>query len=27
MPNGALVEHRPAEGAQLGTDGLVRWPG
>lgn len=26
MPNGALVDHRPAEGAQLGDDNLVRWP-
>jgi uncharacterized protein (DUF488 family) len=27
MPDGRLVEHRPAEGARLGPDGLVRWPG
>jgi len=27
MPDGRLVEHQPAEGAQLGEDGSVRWPG
>jgi uncharacterized protein (DUF488 family) len=27
MPDGGLVEHQPAEGARLGADGLVRWPG
>ena len=27
MPDGRLTEHRPAEGARLGPDGLVRWPG
>jgi uncharacterized protein (DUF488 family) len=27
MPDGRLVEHRPAEGARLGPDGVVRWPG
>lgn len=26
MPDGRLVEHTPAEGARLGSDGLVRWP-
>jgi uncharacterized protein (DUF488 family) len=27
MPDGRLTEHRVAEGAQLGPDRLVRWPG
>jgi uncharacterized protein (DUF488 family) len=27
MPDGRLVDHRPADGARLGSDGLVRWPG
>lgn len=27
MPDGRLSEHVPAEGARLGADGLVRWPG
>ena len=27
MPDGRLAEHRPAEGARLGPDGLLRWPG
>jgi uncharacterized protein (DUF488 family) len=27
MPDGRLAEHRPAEGARLGADGVVRWPG
>jgi uncharacterized protein (DUF488 family) len=27
MPDGRLTQHRPAEGAVLGPDGLVRWPG
>ena len=27
MPDGRLDEHVPAEGARLGADGLVRWPG
>jgi uncharacterized protein (DUF488 family) len=27
MPDGRLAEHRPAEGARLGPDGVVRWPG
>src|SRR5689334_1134910 len=27
LPDGRLGEHRPAEGARLGADGLVRWPG
>jgi len=27
MPDGRLAEHRPADGARLGADGLVRWPG
>lgn len=27
MPDGRLAEHRPAAGAQLGADGVVRWPG
>lgn len=27
MPDGRLVAHRPAEGAQLGADGQVQWPG
>ena len=26
MPDGRLAEHRPAEGAVVGFDGLVRWP-
>lgn len=26
MPDGRLVTHTPAEGAQLGADGQVRWP-
>ncbi|MGY1774190.1 DUF488 domain-containing protein [Blastococcus sp. SYSU D00813] len=26
MPDGRLAPHRPAEGAVLGADGLVRWP-
>jgi uncharacterized protein (DUF488 family) len=26
MPDGRLAEHRPAEGARLGPDGVVRWP-
>jgi uncharacterized protein (DUF488 family) len=26
MPDGRLAEHRPATGALLGADGLVRWP-
>jgi uncharacterized protein (DUF488 family) len=27
LPDGRLAGHRPAEGARLGADGLVRWPG
>ena len=27
MPDGRLAAHRPSEGAVVGTDGLVRWPG
>jgi len=27
MPDGRVADHRPAEGARLGADGLVRWPG
>jgi uncharacterized protein (DUF488 family) len=27
MPDGRLADHQPAEGARLGPDGLVRWPG
>ncbi|HVY11167.1 MAG TPA: DUF488 domain-containing protein [Mycobacteriales bacterium] len=27
MPDGRLAEHRPAAGAEVGRDGLVRWPG
>ncbi len=27
MPDGRLAPHRPSEGAVLGEDGLVRWPG
>ncbi len=27
MPDGRVAEHRPAEGARLGADGIVRWPG
>ncbi len=27
MPDGRLAAHRPSEGAVLGGDGLVRWPG
>lgn len=27
MPDGRVAEHRPAEGARLGVDGIVRWPG
>src|SRR4051794_17170364 len=27
MPDGRLREHRPSEGAVLGPDGLVHWPG
>ncbi len=27
MPDGRLTPHRPSEGAVLGGDGLVRWPG
>ena len=27
MPDGRLAEHRPADGARLGPDGQVRWPG
>ncbi len=26
MPDGRVAPHRPAEGAVLGADGLVRWP-
>jgi uncharacterized protein (DUF488 family) len=26
MPDGRLAEHRPSEGAVLGSDGLVHWP-
>lgn len=26
MPDGALVDHKVADGAELGNDGLVRWP-
>jgi uncharacterized protein (DUF488 family) len=26
MPDGRIAEHRLAAGAQLGADGLVRWP-
>jgi uncharacterized protein (DUF488 family) len=26
MPDGRLTEHRTADGARLGTDGMVRWP-
>ena len=27
MPDGRLTPHRPADGAVVGADGLVRWPG
>jgi uncharacterized protein (DUF488 family) len=27
MPDGRLTEHRPSAGAELGADGLLRWPG
>jgi uncharacterized protein (DUF488 family) len=27
MPDGQLAEHNLADGAELGVDGLVRWPG
>jgi uncharacterized protein (DUF488 family) len=27
LPDRRLSAHRPAEGARLGADGLVRWPG
>ena len=27
MPDGRLAEHRPAEGARVDADGVVRWPG
>jgi uncharacterized protein (DUF488 family) len=27
MPDGRLAEHRPSEGAVLGDDDAVRWPG
>ncbi|SFP60173.1 Protein of unknown function, DUF488 [Geodermatophilus dictyosporus] len=27
MPDGRPADHRPSEGAVLGDDGLVRWPG
>ena len=27
MPDGRLAPHRPSEGATLGDDGLIRWPG
>lgn len=27
MPDGKLVEHQPSEGARLGPDGAVHWPG
>jgi uncharacterized protein (DUF488 family) len=27
MPDGRLTAHRPSEGAVVGADGLVRWPG
>jgi uncharacterized protein (DUF488 family) len=27
MPGGRLAPHRPSEGAVVGADGLVRWPG
>jgi uncharacterized protein (DUF488 family) len=27
MPDGRLAAHRPSEGAVVGADGLVRWPG
>jgi uncharacterized protein (DUF488 family) len=27
LPDGRVAAHRPAEGARLGADGLVRWPG
>jgi len=27
MPDGRLAEHRPSQGARIGADGLVRWPG
>jgi uncharacterized protein (DUF488 family) len=27
MPGGRLVAHRPADGAVVGSDGLVRWAG
>jgi uncharacterized protein (DUF488 family) len=27
MPDGQVVDHRPADGARLGVDGQVRWPG
>ena len=27
MPDGGLVDHKVAEGARLGADGLVHWPG
>jgi uncharacterized protein (DUF488 family) len=26
MPDGGLTEHKPADGARVGADGLVRWP-
>ena len=27
MPDGGLAEHRPADGARLGADGVLHWPG
>ena len=27
MPDGRLQEHKPAKGARLGADGIVRWTG
>jgi uncharacterized protein (DUF488 family) len=27
MPDGRLVEHLPADGAKLGADAMVHWPG
>jgi uncharacterized protein (DUF488 family) len=27
LPDGRLMDHEPSAGAQLGPDGVVRWPG
>ncbi|MBM7807890.1 uncharacterized protein (DUF488 family) [Geodermatophilus bullaregiensis] len=27
VPDGRLSDHRPSDGAVLGADGLLRWPG